>query len=976
LKVKGDNMEIKDLQAYELLEERYIEDIKSKGYYLRHKKSGARIALLSNDDENKVFSIAFRTPPQDSTGLPHILEHSVLCGSRNFPVKDPFVELVKGSLNTFLNAMTYPDKTVYPVASCNDKDFQNLMNVYMDAVFYPNIYKYEEIFRQEGWHYELEDKDSDIKINGVVYNEMKGAFSSPESVLEREIMNTLYPDTEYSFESGGDPKVIPTLSYETFLDFHSKYYHPVNSYIYMYGNMNMIEKLEWLDAEYLSDFDKIDIDSQLKFQQPFDEMKDLHKYYPVSEEEPLEDNTYLAYTKSIGEGTDKKLAIAFSVLDYALLSAPGAPLRKALLKAGVGKDIMGYFEDDMRQPYFTVISKNANVSQIQEFVNIIEDTLRDVVKEKLNKKSVEAALNSMEFKFREADFGHYPKGLMYGLQMFSSWLYKDENPFTMLEPLEIYEELKALNGTGYYEELIEKYLLNNTHGTRLVLEPKHGLNTEEDALLAKELEEYKSSLSDAEIEDLVKKTKELKQYQEEPSSPDDLEKIPLLEVSDIKKEIEPIINEERQINNTKVLFHDIETNKIAYIRLVFDSANLNEGEIRYAALLKYILSFMDTDKYNYDDLSNEINRNCGGISFSLKCYKNIDRGEKITFNCFGKGLYSQLGFVFETIDEIIHNTDLSDDQRLYEIIAEIKSKLHMQIQSSGHQVASTRGLAYFSNSAAFADYTDGIGFYKFIKEIEENFDDRKEELRKNLNIVIDKIFDKKSLLIDCTATEEGYNLIEKEVAGFIDNLSDNECKENKFNFVLGRRNEGFKMASQVQYVARVGNFLDKGLDYTGSLYVLKNVLSYEYLWNQIRVLGGAYGCMNFFRRFGDSYFVSYRDPNLSRTNEVFEKASEFIKNSDFDDRTMTKFIIGAISGLDTPLTPQAKGLRSFSAYMQGLTEEIIQKERDELLSTTSEDIKDMSKYIDAFISDDYICVLGNEDEIERNKEMFLNIETI
>lgn len=969
-------MEIKDLKEYELLEERFVEDIKSKGYYFRHKKSGARIAILSNDDENKVFSIAFRTPPQDSTGLPHILEHSVLCGSKKYPAKDPFVELVKGSLNTFLNAMTYPDKTIYPVASCNDKDFQNLMNVYMDAVFYPNIYKYEEIFRQEGWHYELDDKDSKIKINGVVYNEMKGAFSSPEGVLEREIMNTLYPDTEYSFESGGDPKVIPELSYETFIDFHGKYYHPANSYIYLYGNMDVAEKLKWLDEEYLSSFDKIDVDSQLKLQKPFDKIKDLHRYYPISEEEKTENNTYLAYTKSVGESIDKKLSVSFSVLDYALLSAPGAPLRKELLKAGVGKDIMGYYEEDIRQPYFTVISKNADVSKKEEFIKIIEDTLRDIVKNKLNVKSVEAAINSMEFKFREADFGHYPKGLMYGIQMFSSWLYKDEEPFTMLEPLAVYEELKKLNGTGYFEQLIEKYLLNNTHGTCIVLEPKKGLNAKEDALLAKKLEEYKNSLSEEEIEKLIEDTKHLKQYQEEPSKVEDLEKIPLLKVSDIKKEAEPIINEEKTINNTKVLLHDIETNGIAYVKFCFGCNNLDKEEIRYAALLKYILSYMDTQEHTYDDLSNEINRNCGGIGFSVKLYTDLSKNERIMFNCSAKGLYSQMEFVFNTIDEIIHKTDMSDDQRLYEIIAEIESKLQMQIQSSGHAVASTRALAYFSNSAAFSDYTDGIGFYKFVKEIEENFDDKKEAVREKLAEVTGKIFNRNALIIDCTSTEEGYSSIEKEIESFIDKLSDKTYELKTADFVLGRRNEGFKMASQVQYVARVGNFINNNLDYTGSLHVLRNVLQYEYLWNQVRVLGGAYGCMNLFRRLGDSYFVSYRDPNLSRTNEVFENAAEFIKNADFDERTMTKFIIGAISGMDTPLTPYTRGLRSFSAYMQGLTHEMLQKERDELLATTLEDINNMSKYIEAFINDDYICVLGNEDEIEKNKDMFKNIESV
>lgn len=969
-------MDIKNLQAYELLEERQISDINSDSFYFRHKKSGARIAVLSNDDENKVFSIAFRTPPQDSTGVAHILEHSVLCGSKNFPAKDPFVELAKGSLNTFLNAMTYPDKTVYPVASCNDKDFQNLINVYMDAVLYPNIYKYEEIFKQEGWHYELYEKDDDININGVVYNEMKGAFSSPESVLEREIMNTLYPDTEYFYESGGDPKVIPNLSYEKFLDFHKKYYHPANSYIYMYGNMDYIEKLQWLDEQYLSDFDKIQIDSSLKFQKPFDKIKDLHKYYSLSEEEPLRDNTYLAFTKSIGESTDKKLAIAFSVLDYALLSVPGAPLRKNLLKAGIGKDIMGYYEDDMHQPFFTVISKNANVSQKEKFEKIITDTLQEVVDNGLNKKSVDAALNSMEFKFREADYGHYPKGLMYGLQMFSSWLYLDENPFTMLEPMAIYEELRKLNGTGYFEQLIKEYLIDNNHGTCIVLEPKHNLNAIEDEELAKKLAEYKSSLSEAQIDEMIEATKALKKYQEEPSSESDLEKIPLLKVTDIKKEVEPFSNELRTVCDTNVLYHNIETNGIFYIKLLFDAACLDKEEIKYVSLLKYIMGLMDTDKHTYDDLSNEINGNCGGIGFSLKYFSNMNGKDRIIYYAAGKGLYSQFSFLLNTVSEIINGTDMSDDQRLYEIIAEIKSKLQMQLNSSGHLAASTRVMGYFSNGSAFSDYTDGIGFYQFVKELEENFDSKKAGIRNKLKIIINKLFNKKNFFIDYTATEEGFAVLEKEIDSFIQQLGDKQHGRKHLNFVLGRRNEGFKMSSQVQYVARGGNFKTKDLEYSGHLKVLKNIMSYEYLWNNVRVLGGAYGCMNNFKRLGDAYFVSYRDPNLEKTNEVYENAADYIKNAQFDDRTVNKFIIGAISDMDTPLTPSAKGMRSFSAYISGITIQMLQTERDEVLSTTLEDIRKMSEYIDAFMEDDYICVLGNENIIEENKDMFLTIYNI
>ena len=506
-------MSVKDLNQYELVQEKDLKDLKSKGYLLKHKKSGARIVLMENDDDNKVFSIGFRTPAEDSTGLPHILEHSVLCGSKNFPVKDPFVELVKGSLNTFLNAMTYPDKTVYPVASCNDKDFQNLMHVYMDAVFYPNIYKYDEIFRQEGWSYSLEDKDAELSYNGVVYNEMKGAFSSPEGVLDRVVLNTLFPDTSYANESGGDPEVIPQLTYEQFLAFHKKYYHPSNSYIYLYGDMDMEEKLLWLDREYLSQFDAEEIDSEIRFQEPFSEIKEVEIPYSIASDEEEEDNTYLSYSKVIGTSLDKELYMAFEILDYALLSAPGAPLKKALVDAGIGKDILGSYDNGIYQPIFSVIAKNANAGQKEEFVRVIENVLRDIAENGLNRKALEAGINYQEFQYREADYGRYPKGLMYGLQILDSWLYDDEKPFINIEALDTFAFLRSQMDTGYFEELIRRYLLDNTHGAIVVVKPERGRTARMDKELSEKLQAYKAGLSEEEVEELVRRTHELEAYQ-------------------------------------------------------------------------------------------------------------------------------------------------------------------------------------------------------------------------------------------------------------------------------------------------------------------------------------------------------------------------------------------------------------------------------------------------------------------------------
>ena len=546
------------------------------------------------------------------------MEHSVLCGSKNFPAKDPFVELVKGSLNTFLNAMTYPDKTVYPVASCNDKDFQNLMHVYMDAVLYPNIYNHDKTFRQEGWSYKLDEKDGELSYNGVVYNEMKGAFSSPEGVLDRVVLNTLFPDNCYANESGGDPEVIPQLTYEQFLDFHRTYYHPSNSYIYLYGDMDMEEKLRWLDEEYLCHYDKKDVNSEIHLQKPFDEVQEKTFEYSIASDESTEENTFLSYNKVIGTTLDRELYQAFEILDYALLSAPGAPLKKALTDAGIGKDIMGSYDNGVYQPIFSVVAKNAEESQKDEFVKVIEDVLRDQVKNGINQKALLAGINYNEFRYREADFGNYPKGLMYGLQVMDSWLYDENQPFIHIEALETFEFLKNKVGTGYYEELIQKYLLDNTHGAIVVVRPEQGRTARLDAQLQDKLQKYKESLSEAEVEKLVADTKALEEYQSEPEAIENLEKIPVLRREDISREIAPFFNEEMKLADVPVVYHEIETNGIGYVNVMFDLSGVSAEELADVGILQSVLGIIDTENYEYSELFNEINVNTGGIGTSLE----------------------------------------------------------------------------------------------------------------------------------------------------------------------------------------------------------------------------------------------------------------------------------------------------------------------------------------------------------------------
>ena len=967
-------MSIQDLTTYEILKGEQLQGIQSRGYLLRHKKSGARVLLIENDDNNKVFSIGFRTPPSDSTGVPHIMEHSVLCGSKNFPAKDPFVELVKGSLNTFLNAMTYPDKTVYPVASCNDKDFQNLMHVYMDAVFYPNIYEHEEIFRQEGWSYKLDSADEKLSYNGVVYNEMKGAFSSPEGVLDRVVLNTLFPDTSYANESGGDPEVIPQLTYEQFLDFHRTFYHPSNSYIYLYGDMDMEEKLNWLDREYLSTFDEITVDSRIRYQEPFAQTVEKVIPYSIASDESEEDNTYLSYNKVIGTSLDRELYLAFEILDYALLSAPGAPLKKALTDAGIGKDIMGSYDNGIYQPIFSVIAKNANEEQKQEFIDIIEQVLSDIVKDGMDKKALEAGINYHEFRYREADFGNYPKGLMYGLQIMDSWLYDDEKPFIHIDALDTFEFLKKQVGSRYYEELIQKYLLDNTHGALVIVKPEKGRTARMDAELDRKLQKYKAGLSKEEVDELVRRTEALEDYQSAPESEENLNRIPVLRREDISREIEPIVNEELTLADVPVIFHEIETNGIGYVDVLFDISGVREDLLPYVGILQSVLGIIDTEHYGYGELFNEINVHTGGIGSSLELYNDVtnirEKAFKATFEIKGKALYEKLPVVFSMMTEILTRSKLDDTRRVKEILAMLKSRLLMKFQSSGHTTAALRAMAYASPSAKLKDMTNGIEFYQTIARIEENYEEEKAHLAKTLQELAHQLFRPDNMMLSYTASKEGLKGLEDLIKEMKQSLHEGTAENTACIIHCEKKNEGFKTASKVQYVARTGNFIDNGASYTGALQILKVILSYDYLWQNIRVKGGAYGCMSNFTRIGDGYFVSYRDPNLKRTIDVYEGVVDYLKNFTVSERDMTKYIIGTMSNIDQPMTPVTKGERSMNLYMNKVSADMIREERNQILDATQEDIRALYRVAEAVLKADQLCVIGSEDKIEENKELF------
>lgn len=971
-------MTIHDLAEYEILDEHRVEDVQSDGFILRHKKSGARIAILSNNDDNKVFYIGFRTPPEDETGVPHIIEHTTLCGSKKFPVKDPFIELAKGSLNTFLNAMTYPDKTVYPVASCNDQDFKNLMDVYLDAVFNPNITKYEEIFKQEGWHYELTGKDDELKINGVVYNEMKGAYSSPDEVLSSQIYRSLFPDNTYSKDSGGNPEYIPKLTYEAYLDFYHKYYHPSNSYIYLYGDMDVVERLEWLDREYLSLYDYKKVNSEINKQPAFDEIKNVEAQYSITMDDSQENKTYLSYNRVVGDTLDEMLYQAFDVLDYALVSSPGAPVKQALIDAGIGDDVYGSYDAGILQPVFSFVAKNANASQADEFESIIENTLKEVVKTGINKEALLAGINSSEFKFREADFGQFPKGLLFGLNCLDSWLFDDMKPFIHLECLGTFAKLRKAVDTDYFEKLIQEYLLDNTHGSSVTVKPKRGLGNEREEALAKELSNYKASLSDEEIKKLIEDTEHLKKYQEEPSSDEDLRKLPMLTRADMKKNAMAFSNIEDELLDVKVVRHDIESNGIDYISFLFDAGDFAQSELGYLGFFTNALGLVSTEKYSYTDLANATNIYTGGISTGTASHPDIkDRNNFVfKFEVKLKVLEKNLDKALELMEQMLLSSDFTDTKRLGELVAQIKARLQANLSSSGHLVAAMRSMSSFSRYALYQDELKGIAFYRSICRIEKELSESPKSVSDKLAAIAKKLFARNRMLISFTGNNEAYGnakpSLKKVIAGFNKMSAVGNQAEVHFNTAK----EAFIDASQIQYVAKTGDFICEGYEYTGALRLLRIILSYDYLWINVRVKGGAYGCMNTFLRSGESYFVSYRDPNLSDTLDVYDRIPEYIKSFSPDERDMTKYIIGTFSALDTPMNPEAKGSRSLSAYLEGITYEQIQKEKNEILNAQPEDIRRLADLVKAVLKKDSICVIGNENMIKESAGLFENVEKL
>lgn len=953
------------------IESREITEIAATAHYWEHVLSGARLVHLECEDKNKVFCATFKTVPTDNTGCPHILEHSVLNGSKNFPAKSTFMELIKGSLNTFINAMTDSDMTLYPVASTNSKDFINLSRVYLDAVFFPKIYEQPNILHQEGWHYALTSPEDELKIKGVVYNEMRGAFSSPDSIIERYNQQTQFPDNTYGVESGGDPKEIPQLTNDAFLAFHKKHYHPSNSHLYLYGDMDADAMMEIMDREYLSHFKQDTEAVTITAQKPFDRVKKLEVQYPVEEGKDITDQYNLSLNYTFGLNPDLKITNAMNVLVSILMWTPASPLKQAILKSGLAKDATFSLREGLLQPTFSFNCKQVKRENIDTLILLIHAELTRLVKEGIDKKLIEAVLNQREFWLREGQMSWGPKGLYYAFTMYSHWIHGGD-PLDAIGFEDSLKELRRGLSEPYYENLIEQAILNNPHASQIIYVPVPGLANQWDSELKTELGEVKARMSKAEIDKLVKFNAEFQAWQKEEPDEEELEKIPLLSLDDINPIAESYPTESEKFKEFTLLKHTLNTNGVVYLKAYFDLSHAAEEDLPWLALYTQLTGQVDSPYHGYADLSNEINIHTGGINLRLMLRNNYQDPDEVLAKLVlsGKAVYNKSDKLMELAAELALHPDFTDHDRLRLLIREIKSKQETRLFNNGDGIAINRMLASFSQLHRFTDLIGGLDYYQFLNGLEKRLEDEIEGIVEDLDWVRETFFTRKNLMISLTSDEAGIAEASQHLRPIVEEISAESYVPVERHFLAKDLNEGILAPVQVQYCVKGGNFFRKGYSYSGKLRVLNNILSNEFLHREIREKGGAYGVWSSFSLAGNMYFCSYRDPNLMETLDTYDRVPEFIRFFDCKRREMEKYIIGDISRLDYPLTPEKQGALADDDLITGFTQEDRQQIRDEVLSTKIDDIRAYADMVEAIMARNHLCVFGNEVKLREAEALF------
>lgn len=974
---KGLNVKEGELvHGFKLVKKQFVKEVDADCFLFEHERSGARLLKVAAKDDNKTFSIAFKTPPPNDTGLPHIMEHSVLNGSEHFPVKSPFDILAQGSLNTFLNAMTSSDFTIYPVASRNMKDYFNLMHVYLDAVFLPLLHEDDRILKQEGWHYELESPDSPLVYKGVVYNEMKGAFSSPQQQLAFLMNKKLFPDNPYSNSSGGWPEAIPELTQEQFRDFHNRYYHPSNSYIFVYGDADLNEELEFIDREYLSGYDRIDVATDIPLQASPDKAEIVKSAYGLPAGAETQNQTFIAWGAVVGRNIDRELAISLDILSDALVNNESAPLRRAFLEAGLGKDVSAYV-DTTQQNVFQISVQNADPGDLDRFQEILVKTLTETAEAGLDHKVLEGLINRMEFRLREGRGGAMT-GVVAAMTAMTGWLFA-EDPFLSLSYEKPLAAIKANLEEGYFEGLIKDELLNNTHAVTVVMEPKPGLEKEKALEVQEKLAAVKAGLSKEEIEKLVEETQELIAYQKREDTPEALKSIPLLEIADIDKKEADYSLEKRKVGETDLLYHEDFTKGIVYLDFYFKASGISQDMIPFLQLYNQLIGLIDTEEYSYQELENEINAATGGISTRINAFLMDLDDEKLQpyFTISGKAMPDKLGKMLELTDQQLNHTLWEKDPaRLLSLITRMKAQMEQMLVYNGIGIAQTRLASYFSNLGAYNDRIQGVDYYRFLCDLTKNLKNDPGQVIKKFRQIEESVLNRRAMFAALTCQQDTLAAVETELSGFMDGFPDAEFVPADYRFEKIARNEGFMDASKVQYVLKGYDYKKLGVEYNGKMAVLRHVLEGVYLQKQIRVIGGAYGGIARIDRNGMFAFASYRDPNLRETVDNYLGAADFLRNFKPAEPEMRRLIIGTISGRDRPLTPNSKGRTAVQRYLSGITIDRLQQERMDILNTTPEDIQGFADLVNRIMSTEYLCVVGNEKKIEEQKDLFKTVEKL
>lgn len=952
------------MKNYKLIEQKYIEDIHSNVSLYEHEKTKARVVTLENDMDNLAFGIGFKTPPKDSTGVAHILEHSVLGTNEKYTTKEPFFDLIKTSVATFLNAMTFNDKTIYPFSSKNKKDFYNLLDVYMTSVLFPGIYESKNIFLREGWHYELLNKEDDITINGIVYNEMKGAYSSEDEQIYDGIRLKLFEDSTYGIDSGGNPKNIPDLSYEEFLDFHRKYYHPSNSYIYISGNMDMEEVLETIDRDFLSKFDYLDVDSEIILPPARTKREEFHFEYAAAKEEKNKD--YLAIGYNLGKYDNKIDAFMASFMSELLIDSEAAPVKEALLAKGLGEDVYSITQEGLVLD-FNIFSKYTSRDRKDEFVETIEDTLRDLVKNGIDKDLLRATLNKVEFGIREG--GGANAQIYRFIWAMSNWHY-DKTPFEGLDFSNAINFIRDKIDTDYFERYIEEKFLNNVDSVVMVATPSATKNEKEAKELKERLSAYKASLSDEEIDKLIEETKAFNEFLSKEDSDEDKATLPTLELTDIKPEIEHTKYLVEEYKNSEIMKISQPTNGITFLNFMFDSSFVKEEDLFYYSLLDAFLTKLRTENYSYQELDNIINMNTGGINSKSIVLTHNKTGEMLPkFKVTMRVLSDKVEKSFEILEEVLFRTKFDNKKRIKDILLELKSDMDGRVIQMGHIAAANVVKSYYAKDSYYQEVIGGFIFYNRLCDFIENFDKEVDTLIEKLEEYSSKMFNRRGMVVSVTQ-EENYMDNISEVKKFIDKLIDEEVAISPFKFKENPRNVAYTSSANVNYVAKGYSYKNIGKEYNGNIAVIKNLVGSDYLYTEIRAKGGAYGQGLLVNQDGDMVAISYRDPHIINTLKVYDNIADYIRNLKLTDKELKDAIIGSINTFDPNLSPQDKGELAMSRYITGLTEEEVEKNKEECLKTTLEDLKNYAEVIEKVMEKEYICVIGNEEKIMEHKELF------